>query len=251
MYTNIIEQAGLTNREAEIYEIILGLGESPVSQVIHKTGDHPQIVYRIIDSLVAKNLANVSIRKNKRYVRAENPKVLEDRIKAKLQQVKSIMPALLDLQKNPEGAVVRVHKGEEAVKGIRKAIIEELPLGGEYFIIAAGDETYYEIMGKFHKELDKKRIKKKIKRFMLAFRDQEKMLSSFDWPSPLTKYRFLPESYSSPVSTTIYNDTVIVYILTKDPVVITIENKEVAESYRKYFQALWEIGAKKLKSSKK
>jgi len=241
MYKDIIEQADLTPREAEIYEIILGLGESPVNDVIHKTGDHPQVVYRIIDSLAAKNLVNISIRKNKRYVEAESPKALEERIQSKLHQLRSIMPSLLAMEKNPEGAVVKVHKGEEAVKNIRSRIINELPVGGEYSIITAADEKYYEIMGKFHQELDRKRIKKKIRRLMLSFDTQRKMLKEFDWASKLTDYRFLPQSYSSPVSTTVFLDTVIIYILADDPIVITIENKEAAESFKIYFTALWKI----------
>ena len=45
----------------------------------------------------------------------------------------------------------------------------------------------------------------------------------------------------------IYGDKISFFILLPEcPMVIVIENKHIAESYRKYFYALWE-GAKKAK----
>ncbi len=60
-----------------------------------------------------------------------------------------------------------------------------------------------------------------------------------------TEFRFLPEHFEMPTSTEIYGDKVTIMILTqRDPMAIQIESKAVAESFRKYFFALWKMAQK-------
>lgn len=57
-----------------------------------------------------------------------------------------------------------------------------------------------------------------------------------------TYFRFLPKEFEMPTSIEIYENTVIIMILTQEnPMAIMIENKGVAESFRKYFLSLWKI----------
>jgi hypothetical protein len=57
---------------------------------------------------------------------------------------------------------------------------------------------------------------------------------------PYTEFRFLPKEFEMPTSTEIYANKVIIMILSKEsPMAIMIESKDVAQSFRKYFYALW------------
>ena len=103
-------------------------------------------------------------------------------------------------------------------------------------------KAYYE--GKEDKELqyffpnfDKLRVKSKIK--MKVLYDSEAR------GKPITKLelmetKFLPKEYSSPAVINIYADRVV-NVLWKgnNPLCFMIINKDIADSYRKWFELLW------------
>lgn len=135
MDLSVLERIGLTRKEAEVYEILLGLGECPVAEILNKTQDHPQIVYRALDGLEAKNLVHTAFKKHKKYVRAEDPSILARMEEKKMQELKSVIGDLKALQKESSEAIVRVLRGEEAIWDIRKRAIDTLPEGGVYYVI--------------------------------------------------------------------------------------------------------------------
>src|SRR3989338_3594065 len=55
-----------------------------------------------------------------------------------------------------------------------------------------------------------------------------------------TYYRFLPQELEMPISTNIYNNKVAIFMLVvEEPLVIVMESKLIADSFRKYFEILW------------
>ncbi|MBI3255981.1 MAG: hypothetical protein HYZ63_03350 [Candidatus Andersenbacteria bacterium] len=236
----ILEEIGLTKKESDIYKTLLRLGNSPISQVIKATSTHPQIVYRAIDSLEKKGLVIPTIRKHRKYVRAEDPKIFVQLEKDRLAKLLEAVPALAALQKTPADALIRVSRGDEAVRSLRMRGIEELPIGGTYQVIGASGNRYYEIMGKeFLQEHERKRVKKRIEMKIIAFQNQKELIDAQPIVNKYNNFRFLPEEYAVFSSTNIFNDTVAILIWSADPIVITIQSAEVAESYRQYFASLW------------
>lgn len=235
----ILEEIGLTKKESEVYRILLRLGTSPISKVLAATGSHPQIVYRVIDSLEKKGLLIVTTRKNRKYVRAEDPKALELIEKKRLENLLKALPELSALQKTPADALIRVARGNEAVRSLRMRGIEELPIGGTYQVIGASGNRYYEVMADFLKEYERKRVKKRIWMKLIAFKDQKPLIEKQPFARQYNDFRYVSEEYSVFSSTNIFNDTVAILIWSADPIVITIESAEVADSYRQYFSSLW------------
>ena len=56
---------------------------------------------------------------------------------------------------------------------------------------------------------------------------------------PYAEIRFLPKNYATPAATNIYGNKVAIINWTENPLAILINNKEIADSYRKYFEILW------------
>lgn len=54
-----------------------------------------------------------------------------------------------------------------------------------------------------------------------------------------TTYRFLPKEIIGNTAFEVYNNKVAIFLLGIPNYLILIENKEVADSYRKQFQILW------------
>ena len=129
-------------------------------------------------------------------------------------------------------------RGEEAVRNLRRRAFDELPEGGMFYILSASGTRFYEIMGGTLDGIEKHRVKRKIRKRLLAFESQRKMLEKNEkWD--LIEIRYLPESNSVPSSTNIFGNTVAIQIWLSDPIVIMIESPEVAQSYKDYFGSLW------------
>ena len=237
----ILKEIGFTERESQIYELLLRLGESPVSAILKATGAHPQVIYRTIDNLVNKGLVISVKRKNKTYVSAENPKQLEKLEEEKLRKLRQSIPELTALQKVSKKEVIRISRGEEAVRALRLRGIEELPKNGTYYIIGGSGDRFYKVMGEHYEEIERKRIKKKIDRKLITFASQKEKLEKNDLFRELAEFRYLSDEHPVESSTNIFGNTVAIIIWSADPIVITIESKEVAESYKKYFYILWHI----------
>jgi sugar-specific transcriptional regulator TrmB len=236
----ILEEIGLTKKESEVYTTLLRLGNSLVHKLLESTGSHPQVIYRVINSLEKKGLVIVTIRKGRKYVRAGDPKTLEAIEKKRLDDLLKALPQLSALQKTPADALIRVSRGDEAVRSLRMRALNELSNGGTYQVIGASGNRYYEVMGeKFLKEFERKRVKKRIWMKLIAFRSQKEMIEGQNMILKFVDFRYLSEEFSVFSSTNIFNDTVAILIWSADPIVITIESPEVADSYRQYFASLW------------
>lgn len=238
-YMKILEEIGLTKKEAEVYKILLRLGNSPISKVLAATGSHPQVIYRVIDTLEKKGLVTVTTRKSRKFVRAEDPKTLEVIEKKRLENLVKALPELSALQKTPADAIIKVSRGDEAVRSLRMRGLKELPVGGTYQVIGASGNRYYEVMGDFLKGYERKRVKKKIWMKLIAFKGQKDLIANQTIDPHYNDFRYLSEEFAVFSSTNIFNDTVAILIWSADPIVITIESAEVADSYKQYFSSLW------------
>lgn len=103
---------------------------------------------------------------------------------------------------------------------------------------------YYDMVGAdIVEELEQLRMKRKIFKRMLAFKNQRSSLQHEKrWSH--SEIRYLPETYPVPTSTNIFGSTVYVQIWSTDPIVIVIESEEVSKSYKDFFETLWRMAKK-------
>lgn len=238
----ILEKVGLSKREAQVYETLLRLGASPVAAVLRSTGFHSQVVYRVLKTLQAKGLVVEGRRGRKTLVRAEDPKKLEEMERQRFTELHQKVLELRKLGKSSQEAIVRTAYGNEAVQDLRMRAVRELTPGSTFYVIGASDHRYYEIMGEKHREFQKMRLGKRIRLKLLAYESSRNVAAlSQDAVTKYTEFRYLPVDFPIFSSTNVFNDTVAILIWSPDPIVITIESADVAESYRQYFAALWKI----------
>lgn len=239
---DILHEIGLTRKEAELYTALLKLGESPVADLINQTKTHPQIVYSTLKSLTEKGLVITSYQRHRRYIRAEQPQQLNTLEKQRLKQLDELIPALVSLQSPPEEATVRVYKGNTAVRDDREKAVEVLSNGEILFILGGGAQgKFIKIMRDQHVELERRRVNKGVVKKMLAYVNQRDLIEQTNIIKTLTETRYLPENYATPTSLFIYGPFSSTVIWLPEPIVITVENKEVADGNRNYFNSLWHI----------
>lgn len=242
LLTKRLEQFGLTSKEAEVYVALLPFGEAPIRDLLKTTGIHPQLVYWALNKLQEKKLVSVTYRRHRRYVRAEDPRKLEELEQRRFQDLKQIIPSLVALQSPLPDTIIRVARGSEAVRAARLKILEVLKTGDAELIIGGGGDRYYEIMGEQFAEFERRRIKLGIHKRVVAYADQRQPQTEHaDQFRQLAAYRYLPQSFVAPSTTSVYATVTAIYLWSADPSVITIDNKEIAESYRHYFMTLWNV----------
>lgn len=256
MKEEIFESLGLSPNEAKIYESLVEKGESSVSEIAINAQIHRRNAYDAIRRLVDKGLAfEIVSRKENRY-NAVDPNKLLELFKEKENELEKILP---DLQKKfiqrvaPEEAYI--YRGLEGQKNIWRDVLRV----GEnsYFIGAKGTWLVDELLPSreaFFKEANRKKIK-----FFQVFDQSVKTHPEIykrlhNYPAAEFENRFLPKEFSTNSSIHIFGDYVATYtgiVVGEAPhnvVFFVIRSKNLAESYRTWFKALWAQSTEVIKS---
>jgi len=229
-----LEKAGLSKNEAKCYLILLKIGSASANEISRKSGVHRVSVYDALRGLAEKGLVSQITKTNKLLFEAGTPERIMDIIKLKEEQInetKKIIPELLTyFEAEKEKQEIRSFKGIVGIKTILKEILnsktEVLDFGAEYKI--------KEYLPYDYPQWDKERIKQKIK-MRIIVNSKLKPIKIF-----ATSIRYIPSKFNSSVSTYIFDGKVAMIIWVENPIGILIEHKPVYESYKNYFEYLWE-----------
>jgi len=102
-------------------------------------------------------------------------------------------------------------------------------------------------MRNFIKQYHKKRIGLKIFQKHIYDEDAPRRIEYLN-KLPYTEVAFLPNSINSPATTTIYGDKVAFYIWSEPILSILIESERMAETYKNYFEILFNLAIKPKKN---
>jgi len=230
MDKKILERAGLSKGEIEIYLTLLKLGSSLVSKIAQETGLHRTNIYDTLEKLKEKGLVSYVISENRKYFSASNPEKLLDYIKEREKEVASVLPELESYMNFPRSkSIVEVFKGKEGLKSVLKDLLKERK---DYVVLE--EEGYIQkVLPHFYPQFNKQMNKSNIKVKVLT-KDVKKIARR-----SLMQIRSLPEFFSFPSATAIYGDKVAIFVWDEPYHAILIKSKQVADSYRNFFKALW------------
>jgi HTH-type transcriptional regulator, sugar sensing transcriptional regulator len=237
METSVLEELGLTNTEIKVYIALLEMGSSSAGAILEKSKLPNSTVHRDFNSLIEKGIISF-VREGKRKVySANNPETFINFIDEKKRKFMEILPELKEKESSfKKEEIAGVYKG---VKGIKEVYSVMINSGGEEYNTFGGGEITSEVMGwDWWANLHKRRIENKLSSrqvFDLTVKEGGKQLSK----NPLTKIRYVDEKFASFQETVICGDYVAIAIFSKNPYAFLMKDKNVAESYRKYFELLW------------
>lgn len=234
-----LEQIGLSENEIKVYLALLKLGSVQVSKIKEETKLHRTGIYDIVEKLLNKGLVNYVIKNSVKYYKATHPNKLLDFVKEKEESVKEILPNLIKLSEfQKEEFKVEVYKGVEGFKTVLNDILRV----GQDLVLFGVDEVKFKerfpiLMENFFKKEEEKGIK-------------ERLLTSestkFTFKKKTTHYRFISDEFFNPTPTIVYGNKMVIMIW--EPLnIIMIENSDLADSYNKYFNLLWNIAKEKPK----
>lgn len=245
MINNILMKIGLTEGEIQVYLALLETGQTATGKITEKAKIASSKVYEVLQRLIDKGLASYVVINGVRHYDATPPDRLFDFLEEKKdnltraqKEINKILPELnAKRNKIEERNMTLVYTGEQ---GPKIALKEALEAGKkkEELLGFGTDEDPFLVHYPFELEKHFKDQKK--------YKVKWKMLFSggFQSPNPLAEIRYLPKGFTAPIRTFVYGNKVAIIDFHKPFTTIIIENKEVAESYRKHFYFLWNIAKK-------
>jgi len=228
---NQLIESGLPTNESKVYLELLKLGSVSANDLAKRLSLDRTLVYQVLNRLIEKGLANYINKENKRFYAPSNPKNLLNPIKEKESIVLNLIPKLEAIEKVKEvEQEIRVYEGKNGLKVLMDGLLQTKDI----LILGATGKTYdclkYELP-----HLIKKAEDSGIRGKMI--------LSSQYKKHPMTKIKGIKvkfmEELDSPSTTIIYKDKISIHLITEKAMVITIKNKEIADSHRSYFNLLW------------
>lgn len=244
MYLDIFQQIGLSKNESRIYETLLREGESSVGHISTKSEVYRRNVYDSLNRLVEKGLVFEIVSTKENHYQAVDPKKLMDLINEKRDVLDSVLPGLEILYKeNPSEHSVLTYKGKEGWKNYMR---DMLRIGEPVYVLGGKggwlDERVKNFFPYFIKEAGKQNLE-----FFHLF-DHEVKSSVPEILKYVGKnYKFLPKKYSTVSSVDVFGDHVNIVTeihmgqLSEEVVFSVIVNKNVADSFRTWFQLIWDL----------
>lgn len=230
MDEKILKEAGLSDREIDVYLTLLRLGSSLVSKISKETGLHRSNLYDTLERLKEKGLVSLTIKNNIKYYQATHPDRIIDLLEERTAKVKAILPELSNLVNiSKEETKIELFNHKEGVKTVLNDILKV----NKNIDCMGAPKKFEEILPHYMNQFIKSFDKLKLKDRVICHYKEEVVRTKKG------EYRFLPKDYIIPTSFIIYGNKVALFIWNKPYFAIIIENKEIAETYREYFKSFW------------
>ena len=239
MDTKILEELGLTKTETKIYITLLELGPSSAGIILEKSGLPNSTVHRDLNSLISKGLISFILEGKRKIYQSTNPDNFLELIEDKKRRFKEILPTLKKKQEHSEKKeFASTYKGIKGIKEVYNIMINTK--GKEYNTFGGGPITS-EIMGfTWWLNLHKRRVENKLASrqiFDESVRKGGKDISK----NPLTKIKYVDKEFAQFQETVIVGDKIAIAVFSENPYAFLIQDENVANSYRKYFELLWKL----------
>lgn len=241
-----LEELGLTKNEIKIYLFLLKTGEITTGLIISETGIANSRVYESLSSLINQGLVTYNVQKDGKHFQAASPKIflrLQEERKKKIQE---IIPNLEELQNKKEGETkTAVYEGYQGFKTAFTKIIEDCPKDKEICILGFSEpQTKKESLRLFLSNMNLKSAAKKQKLKIILDNSARKTLGKDRKEEKYTEIKYMPEGYISPAAIDVFGDYVYIFLWEEKPFVFMIKNKTIAESFKVYFNFMWNLARK-------
>jgi len=240
MELTTLKDLGLTTNESKVYLTLIKNGSSLASTIAKKADLHRRPVYESLNRLIKKGLASSSLKSGKKYFQAYNPKILLEKIKEKETNLLQILPKLtLEFNEIKKEIFSEIYEGKQGLTSVMELILKEK---SEWLSIGSTGKGSF-VLPFYLEHYGRKRAKLKIKRKVLISNTKEgKTLGKKLIKEGLVNIKFLPKNISQPQTIWIFgNKIAIILVSVECPIIFLIENKNISNSFKEYFNILWKV----------
>lgn len=245
MDLEILEDIGLSKREAKAYLALLETGPTTIGAILKKTNIPSSKIYEVLDRLMKKGLVSYTIKKHQKHFQAADPEIVLNIISEKKKRFEAIMPKLRikqQLAKNKQN--VELFEGKQAIFKLFYNLVENSKKGEDYLSFSVGYEHDDPEIVRFYTNLVWKRQEKGLNIKVLTSESIRKIYEKRYSKKVLTAIRNRFTSFNFPQGITIINNKVIMLNWKGYPTAIVIESSNLAEQYKKFFFEIYDKGKK-------
>lgn len=232
-----LERLGLSTNEAKIYVTLLEIGESQAGRISKKSQINRTTTYDSIERLIDKGLITFVIQANKKIFKPIPPNKLLENIEEQEKIAKEILPELDTLYKeSKEEEESNIYKGRKGIRSILHDILK-----CKDYVAFGSSGRFIDFMRHDFSLFQKRKNELNIKSRVIlsdSARNTEQVKTAY------ATFRFIPNEYTAPTTTFVYGIQVAIMVWSETPVATVINSKELAKSYKSYFELLWKIAKK-------
>ena len=239
--TKNLTSLGLSEKESLVYLALIELGEVGSSKIIKKAGLHGQYVYDALNKLEKKGLIQHVIKRGRKKFMAKSPNVLVNLIARQQLLAEETAKTIQSLALIPEEQKSEIFVGSESYTINEFALINRAPEGCQLLVIGGQGDHFAEEMGKDIEKYEKIRVQKKILVRYLGSQEQSQELENSKKTRKYFEYKILPGLFTGLVNTNIWPEILNFNIYGEPVTSFVVYNKEIADSYRQFFEVLWKM----------
>ena len=227
-----LERVGLNPKERTIYISLLELNLAKASSIAQKAKIERRTTYEILNRLKSKGFVSIINKKGIAHFKAEHPKKILEFMKETERLYQNALPSLTELMQHPDEELkIDILSGKEGLRTLFEDILDSkmelLNFGG----FSRFDKTDIVLWKQFLRDRQLQKMREKV----IYFEGEKELTIQKGVYKKIQQEPF-------PTSVAIYGDKIAITIFSKDTYsIIRIDNKDFADSYKKYFWHYWRI----------
>lgn len=250
MKYDFLQKLGLTESEIKVYIALLRIGQSSTGTVVERAKVTRSKIYDILGRLQEKGLVTYIIKDSTKNYMATNPEHLKDILDKRMNllleqknQLSEAIPQLLSLYEGfKDSKIAEIFIGKKGFKNAFLELAKEFEPQTYYYAIGGHNQEHIKEFSIFFTKYQRMRENKGVNTKIIFNQDIGNTFQ-YEKKSRQVQVRYLNQQFFT--STNIYKNNIILLILSAEPITILIRSKEVAESFLKQFNYLWNISTVK------
>lgn len=230
-------QLGFSPNQASVYTALVELGNSKAAAIIKHSSLHRSIVYEALELLEKRRLIFKTSKGGVAWFQLSDANSLVNDAEMQLANATAVANEI-NLLRERSGHEVKFYEGINGLTAHRDALLRDVKDDHDEHYIIAGKQSQAQLYEQFFRAYDKKREQLELPAKIL-FSQTDAPYADEVGRQPFTQARLLPQNVSEPTMIDIWKDNVAFMMHDAEPFVVSIHNQQLANSFREYFQALW------------
>ena len=236
-----LQEAGLNDKEAQVYLSLLELGETSIQRISEKSGIKRTTLYHIIDDLKNKALIGTTIKKSKKYFFAEDPRLIGKQMEERRKKFENILPELLSISNLIDNKPkIRYFEGAEGIKEVFRDTLN-FPKQETLAWISMDAVKYFD-MDWILKTYVPQRVEKKIwQRAIASDQPYIKKVKEDDQKQLRQMKLISSKEFPFEVEINLYGNSNVGIMSFEEQIGIIIESKKIHTTLKSFFELHWKM----------
>src|SRR3989344_1428595 len=241
-----LEKVGLSRKEAAVYLALLPRRDTGSSKLVLATGLHKQFVYNALARLEELGLAKHVIQNGRKKFSANTPQRIISILDEKKLAASAIAAQLQSRFAGAHEQDFEVYQGDNAFMAHQLELLKNAPDRSVFDVVGSETERYSKtfketgLWDEYHtiqveKQISLRYLGSERQRELLQWREKNEPLFEYKILSGLSIGKMSIEIRPGNVTFATYGDTLLDF---------TLYGKEIADGYREFFGAIWNLSGK-------